>query len=143
MRHLSTVLLVTAALAGCSSNRATGTDAKAQTSQTVTQREIGQAFDMRIGETISVGDLRLTFKSVEGDSRCPIDAVCVWAGDAEIALKIEQGSQAAVAALHTTLEPKKTEWNGYTIALVSVSPSRSSATAVKPADYRAQLLVTR
>ena len=143
MRYLSTALLITAALTACSSNTSTGTDAKAQTSQTVAQREIGRAFDMKIGETISVGDLRLTFRSVEGDSRCPIDAICVWAGDAEIALRIEQGSQAAVAALHTTLEPKKTEWNGYTIQLVSVSPSRNSATDVKPADYRAQLVVTR
>ena len=143
MRHLSTVLLVTAALAACSGNAATGTDGKVQTSPSVTQREVGRAFDMKIGETISVGDLRLTFRSVEGDSRCAIDVVCVWAGDAEIALKIEQGSQAAVAALHTTLEPKKTEWNGYTIALVSVSPSRNSAKDIDPADYRAQLVVTR
>ena len=143
MRHLTTALLITAALAACSGNAATGTDAKVQTSPSVTQREVGQAFDMKIGETVSVGDLRLTFRSVEGDSRCPIDAVCVWAGDAEIALKIEQGSQAAVAALHTTLEPKKTEWNGSTIALVSVSPSRNSAKDIDPADYRARLMVTR
>ena len=142
MRFLSTALLV-AALAACSSNSSTGTDSKLQTSQTVAQREIGRAFDMKIGETIGVGELRLTFRSVEDDSRCPIDAVCVWAGDAEIALKIEQGNQAAVAALHTMLEPKKTEWNGYTIALVSVAPSRNSATALDPKDYRAQILVTR
>jgi hypothetical protein len=109
----------------------------------VVQREIGRAFDMKIGETIGVGELRLTFRSVEGDSRCPIDAVCVWAGDAEIALRIEQGSQAAVAALHTMLEPKKTEWNGYTIQLVSVQPARSSSAPTDPKDYRAQLVVTR
>ena len=142
MRFLSTALLV-AALAACSSNSSTGTDSKLQTSQTVAQREIGRAFDMKIGETIGVGELRLTFRSVEGDSRCPIDAVCVWAGDAEIALKIEQGNQAAVAALHTMLEPKKTEWNGYTIQLVSVQPARSAATPIDPKDYRAQLVVTR
>ena len=142
MRHLGTALLV-AALAACSSNPSTGTDVKVPTSQTVTQREIGRAFDMKIGETISVGELRLTFRSVEGDSRCPIDAICVWAGDAEIALKIEQGSQAAVAALHTMLEPKKTEWNGYTIQLVSIQPARSSTAPTDPKDYRAQLLVTR
>jgi len=143
MRQFSTALLITAALAACSSSTSTGTDATIQTSQTLSQREIGRAFEMKIGETIGVGDLRLTFRSVEGDSRCPIDAICVWAGDAEIALKIEQGSQNAVAALHTTLEPKKTEWNGYTIALVSVAPSRNSATALDPKDYRAQLVVTR
>ena len=142
MRFLSTALLV-AALAACSSNSSTGTDSKLQTSQTVAQREIGRAFDMKIGETIGVGELRLTFRSVEGDSRCPIDAVCVWAGDAEIALKIEQGNQAAVAALHTMLEPKKTEWNGYTIALVTVQPAPSSGKPIDPKDYRAQLIVTR
>jgi hypothetical protein len=143
MRQLSTALLITAVLAACSSSTSTSTDATLQSSQTVSQREIGRAFEMKIGETVGVGDLRLTFRSVEGDSRCPIDAICVWAGDAEIALKIEQGSQAAVAALHTTLEPKKTEWNGYTIALVSIAPSRNSQTAPDPKDYRAQILVTR
>ena len=142
MRHVSIALLVTA-LAACSSNTSTGTDAKVQTTNTVAQREIGRAFEMKIGETIAVGELRLTFRGVEADSRCPIDAVCVWAGDAEIALKIEQGSQAAVAALHTMLEPKKTEWNGYTIALVSVQPARSASSSIDPKDYRAQLVVTR
>jgi hypothetical protein len=109
----------------------------------VTQREVGRAFDIKIGETIGVGDLRLTFRSVEGDSRCPIDAVCVWAGDGEIALKIEQGTKAAVAALHTTLDPKKTEWNGYTISLVSLTPAPRASTQTDPADYRAEILVTR
>jgi hypothetical protein len=142
MRHLSTAVLI-ATLAACSGNTSTGADAKVQTSETLAQREIGRAFDMKIGETIGVGDLRLTFRSVEGDSRCPIDAVCVWAGDAEIALKIEQGSQAAVAALHTMLEPKKTEWNGYTVSLVSVLPAPRAASSIDPKDYRAQLVVTR
>jgi hypothetical protein len=103
---------------------------------------VGRA-TLKIGQTISIGDLRLTFRSVEGDSRCAIDVVCVWAGDAEIALSIEQGGKAAVAALHTTLEPKKTEWNDYTISLVSVAPARRAGTAVDPADYRAEIVVTR
>lgn len=142
MRQFSTALLLTA-LAACSSSTSTGADAKAQTSQTVTQREFGRAFDIKIGETIGVGDLRLTFNSVAGDSRCPIDAVCVWAGDAEIALRIEQGGQSAVAALHTNVEPKKTEWNGYTISFVSIAPSRRAATPPDPKDYLATIVVTR
>jgi hypothetical protein len=109
MRHLTAALLF-AALAACSSNKSADITAVSQNSQTVSQQELGRAFSMKIGESITVGELRLTFRSVEGDSRCPVDAVCVWAGDGEIALKIEQGNKAAVAALHTTLEPKKTEW---------------------------------
>ena len=142
MRHLTTALLI-ATVAACSSTTSTDVTASPQTSQTVTQRELGKAFSMKIGESVALNDLRLTFRSVNGDSRCPIDVVCVWAGDAEIALKIEQANRAAVAALHTMLEPKKTEWNGYTISLVSLTPVRRAADAVNPEDYRAEVVVTR
>jgi len=142
MRHLTTALLI-ATVAACSSTTSTDVTASPQTSQTVTQRELGKAFSMKIGESVALNDLRLTFRSVDGDSRCPIDVVCVWAGDAEIALKIEQGSKAAVAALHTTLEPKKTEWNGYTVSLVSLAPSPKASVPVDPANYRAEIVVTR
>ena len=142
MRHLTAALLVSA-LAACSSNNTSDVTTPSQNSQTVAQQELGHAFSMKIGESITVGELRLTFRSVEGDSRCPIDAACVWAGDGEIALRIEQGTKAAVASLHTTLEPKKTEWNGYTISLVSLSPAPKASTQTNPADYRAEILVTR
>ena len=142
MRHLTAALLISA-LAACSSNSTSEVTTPSQNSQTVAQQELGRAFSMKIGESITVGELRLTFRSVEGDSRCPVDAVCVWAGDGEIALKIEQGTKAAVAALHTTLEPKKTEWNGYTVSLVSLTPAPKASTQTNPADYRAEILVTR
>ena len=142
MRHITAAFLI-AAVAACSGSTTSPGGATAQTNQPAVQREIGRAFDIKIGETIAVGELKLTFQRVEGDSRCPIDAVCVWAGDAEIALRIEQGSQAAVAALHTTLEPKQTIWNGYTIQFVSLAPSQSSASPIDPSRYQAQLLVTR
>ena len=83
MRHLTAALLISA-LAACSSNSKSEVTTPSQNSQTVRQQELGRAFSMKIGESITVGDLRLTFRSVEGDSRCPIDAVCVWAGDGEI-----------------------------------------------------------
>jgi hypothetical protein len=142
MRHL-TIAVLTTVVAACSSNSTTGSDTQIQSSQTVTQREVGKAFEMKIGESFAINDLKLTFRNVEGDSRCPIDAVCVWAGDAEIALKIDQGSQSAVAALHTLTEPKKVEWNGYTISLVTLTPVRQASKPVDPKDYRAQILVER
>jgi len=143
MRHLSTAatVLLVAAIAACSNSTTADVSAPAQTNTTTTQREVGKA-TMKIGDSIVMGELRLTFRSVERDSRCPIDAACVWAGDAEIALKIEQANRAAVAALHTMLEPKKTEWNGYTISLVSLTPVRRAADAVNPEDYRAEVVVT-
>lgn len=141
MRHVTVAVIITA-LAGCTSSTTTGVEGTAQTNQSVTQRELARV-EMRIGESITIDDLRLTFRSVEGDSRCPIDAVCVWAGDAEIALKIEQGTQTATAALHTTLEPKKTVWNGYTIAFAGLTPAPTASKPVNVADYRARIVVTR
>jgi len=140
MRQLSTAVLV-ATLAACSSNTVADVSAP-PTGGTTSQQEVGKVV-LKIGESIVLNDLKLTFRSIEGDSRCPTDAVCVWAGDAEVALKIEQGSKAAVAALHTTLEPKKTVWNGYTISLLTVTPTRKAAAAVDPADYRAEVVVSR
>ena len=140
MRQLSTAVLI-AALAACSRNSASDLNAPPP-GGTTSQQEVGKAV-LKIGESTTINDLRLTFRSVEGDSRCPTDVVCVWAGDAEIALKIEQANRAAVAALHTMLEPKKTEWNGYTISLVSLTPVRRAADAVNPEDYRAEVVVTR
>ena len=141
-RHLIAAPLF-AALAACSSNKPADITAASQNKQSIAQQELGRSFSMKIGESITVGGLRLTFRSVEGDSRCPTDAVCVWAGDGEIALEIEQGGKTAVAALHTTLEPKKTEWAGYTIALVNLAPERKVNAPVSSADYRAGILVIR
>jgi len=141
MRYLTAGLLF-AALAACSSNKPAEITAASRNNQ-VSRQELGRSFSMKIGESITVGELRLTFRSVEGDSRCPTDVVCVWAGAGEIALKIEQGHKAGVAALHTTLEPKKTEWEGYTIALVGLTPERKANTGISSADYRAEILVTR
>lgn len=141
MRPLIAGLLL-AVLIACSGNKPADITA-ASRNPTVSQQELGRSFSMKVGESITVGELRLTFRAVEGDSRCPTDVVCVWAGDGEIALKIEQAGKVAVAALHTTLEPKKTEWDGYTIALVGLTPDRTSNTAISTADYRAEIVVTR
>src|SRR6185295_3368983 len=106
MRHLTAAVLI-ATLAACSSSTSTDVSSNPQTSQTVSEQELGKAFGMKIGESITLNGLRITFRSVDADSRCPTDVVCVWAGDGEVALKIDQNGKSAVAALHTTTEPKK------------------------------------
>ena len=56
-----------------------------------------QPFDLRAGQSAVVpGGLKVTFDRVVSDSRCPIDAICVWAGEAVIALKLSRGFAAPV-----------------------------------------------
>ena len=58
---------------------------------------LGQPFDLRAGQSAVVpGGLKVTFDRVVSDSRCPIDAICVWAGEAVIALKLSRGFAAPV-----------------------------------------------
>ncbi|WP_127846687.1 hypothetical protein [Psychroflexus aestuariivivens] len=44
---------------------------------------------LKLLKTISVGDYKITFKSVESDGRCPEKVTCVWAGEAVVILEIE------------------------------------------------------
>ena len=146
MRHVSTALLLAATLVACSKGGSTTSPDGPERLAAQAANAEGRTFEMKLGESVSLGGasgIRLTFKRVEQDSRCPIDAICVWTGDAEIALQIAQGSQVATAALHTHVQPRQTVWNGYTISLVGLTPAPQSSKPTDPAAYRAQLTVTR
>lgn len=51
---------------------------------------IGEEFTLNFGQEkkLSGGHLSVKFDSVLSDSRCPIDGVCVWEGEAQIRLKL-------------------------------------------------------
>ena len=52
----------------------------------------GQTFELPLGQTATVKGtgIRLTFKDVRTDSRCPVDVQCVWAGEAKIGIVISR-----------------------------------------------------
>jgi hypothetical protein len=59
---------------------------------------------VRLGRTATVpgSALRVTFQRVVSDSRCPINAVCVWEGDAAVAVRLEGAGPAIDTTLHTS-----------------------------------------
>ena len=101
---------------------------------------LGREFSLRPGEsaTIESTGLVVTFLSVLSDSRCPADAVCVWAGDAVVALRVGR----AGVELRSTSAPE-TAVGAYRLRLERVEPDVSSGKRIEPADYRAVLKVTR
>ncbi len=58
----------------------------------VTTVELGEQFTLSPGESSKIvkEDLTITFEKVTGDSRCPNNAVCVWAGEAVISITFEK-----------------------------------------------------
>jgi hypothetical protein len=96
------------------------------------------------GQSLQSGAVRVTFKSVDGDSRCPEDVVCVWEGDALVKIELREGSGDAVARdLHTSgsVGAKSTAFGGLEISLVRLSPTTHSQRPISAQDYRVVLRI--
>lgn len=53
----------------------------------------GEPFELRAGQHVMLDDgLRVSFLSVHADSRCPLDAICVRAGDAVVLVALSDQS---------------------------------------------------
>ncbi len=79
-----------------------------------------QKLQMKPGEQKSAdrGRLSVKFVSVVEDSRCPVNAQCIWAGNAKIKIAVSKGKMAPkFVELNTGLEPYSVKAYGYTIKL--------------------------
>ena len=105
----------------------------------------GQPFELRAGTSATLEDgLAVIFDRVDSDSRCAIDAVCVSAGDAVIAVTISQGAAGSGRReLHT--EPKRSEasYLTYAIKLLELQPYPQTGRQRSPEEYVATLTVAR
>jgi hypothetical protein len=86
----------------------------------------------------------IRFEGVASDSRCPGDAICVWAGDAIVRVVVlSSGSASSTYELHT-VDLKPVQHRDVTIALEALSPYPFASKGPIPAgDYRATLRITR
>ncbi len=95
------------------------------------------------GTTAVPGGATIRFENVTADSRCPGDAICVWAGDAIVRVSVSSLGGASTYELHT-VDQKPAQHGDLTIALETLTPYPfASLGPIKPADYRATLRVTR
>jgi hypothetical protein len=86
--------------------------------------------------------LKVTFDGVRSDSRCPMDALCVWAGDAVVAVSVSQkGAIPAERALHTDPTGSEAQYLSYVLKLVVLAPYPRSDRQIRPDDYAATLTV--
>ena len=97
-----------------------------------------------VGETQIVGGLSITYAAVLGDSRCPIDVVCIWEGNAESQLRLSApSSEPALPVLNTSpMFATKTTYAGYQVQLLYLEPQPVSTQWPAPEDYKLTILVT-
>ncbi len=107
--------------AACSNQPMAGDPGDRSTTPASLDREFRVAF----GQTIAIErtDLEITFQDVS-DSRCPLDAVCVWAGSAHVILEVVTSiGEPAQLALDTHPDfPGSGHVFDYVVRLVKVDP---------------------
>jgi hypothetical protein len=94
------------------------------------------------GDEVAVAGsvVRVAFGQVLSDSRCPIDVVCVWEGNAEVEIGIRVGMGPTVPLrLNTSREPRFVDWQGIRITLLQLMPAAHSGTVLHPEDYSVHL----
>ena len=67
----------------------------------------GDTLRVAYGEsaTHAPSGVRATFHTLVSDGRCPIDATCVWEGDAVVRLRLERAGVASDTTLHWSTRP--------------------------------------
>ena len=93
---------------------------------------------LRLGQTATVDGPRVTPLSVLEDSRCPINARCVWAGRVRLSIRVTLGDGPHLMEIETI---KPLQVADGTLELVDVQPGQEvgEGKKLKPADYRARM----
>ena len=113
------------------------------TEPTAINAEIGQPFTLSVGQTARIGLLRITFVRVLEDSRCPIDVVCVWQGNAKVQLALTRlGQLGRRVSLNSTLNPTEIRFKKFLVSFVDIQPAPVSNHRIERKAYRVILRVT-
>jgi hypothetical protein len=108
---------------------------------------------LAVGQTVRFdkGGIRVKFIKVSKDSRCPMNARCITAGDAEVILEVKVGSKKPeLVTLHTHDEPRYAVFSAlpdgmigipksYTVSLQELTPQPIAGRKTRQRDYRLTL----
>ena len=105
-----------------------------------------QRVTLRAGQLLRIESegIEIGFQEITQDSRCPINAICVQAGEARGIFGIGPTRRLSpvISFELSTLHPRTVELQGYRVTLESVSPS-STGQPIPPGDYVAELTIQR
>ena len=97
-----------------------------------------------VGSSASLPEASATiaFERVDGDSRCPADALCIQGGDAIVRIEVTTPAARVMYELHTGNQ-RPVAHRDLTIHLVQLEPYPFSSHPIDPATYKATLRVVR
>lgn len=106
----------------------------------------GESFSLVPGERITLEPTgtHVRFLQVASDSRCPLQAYCVWAGDAEVLLEIApRDGDPVEETLHTDpgTGPQRVVLDRYELVLLDLRPYPEVPGGIATKDYRVVLVL--
>lgn len=105
---------------------------------------LGEEYLIGYGETIHVGSLTLEFTTLAEESRCPLNAACVWSGNARILVTATLGRATQVVELNTYSGYQvRAVFEGYLLELRRLQPDIPWAPRGPLEDYTATVFVDR
>lgn len=90
---------------------------------------------LKAGEEGEIAGLSIKMIQIKDDSRCPINARCVWAGKVSADVELKSGDITGAATLDVGNSPYIFE--NYLIKLVDVKPEKIAGQEINQAEYSA------
>jgi hypothetical protein len=137
MRHVAIALVVFGLLACREGAQPAGGSAS--------QTELPDTLTLGVGDTVHFGALPLTFSGVLSDSRCPVDVVCPWSGNAEVEILL--GPPASTDGpthrliLNSTHGTREGVAYGLLVRLLELRPDADTRRPIPPDGYEARVEV--
>jgi len=130
MRRSALTTMLGLALAGCLATAPT-------------EIGLGQEFELAPNQTVRVSgtDLTVGFRRVVGDSRCPIDSLCVTEGTAGVDIDIFGSSAQNPVRLESTANLDTWSDGTYEVKLLEILPARTADVSIPPDQYRVRMVV--
>ena len=109
-----------------------------------------RSFNLEDSLTLSFGEtaisekenISIRFDSLLEDSRCPIDVICFWEGNARLSFFFEEPAGAHRFALNTYSGfTRDTLVSSYHISLIDVLPRPVSGREIDQKDYKAIVMI--
>lgn len=103
-----------------------------------------QKLELKVNECVSNNTISMCVDSVSSDSRCPMDVVCIWQGNAAVSVSFTLNETVHHLTLNTgntNSYPSDTTIQQFKISLTELAPYPVSTQTIGQNDYRISLMV--
>lgn len=100
---------------------------------------------LAVGQTGKFYDLSITLNAIVGDSRCPADVQCIWAGNVTVNITLSSNGETETRDMSSDGVPYGVpyKFGAYEISISNIEPAKTSPGKTSTGDYRITFHLTR